>query len=68
MLHKGGFLWEKDQKAFEESSIKQQKVVRKHEAEINALREESEQAHEVNKRIGQLEQIVRNIIDGGGSE
>lgn len=58
----------KDQKAFEESSIKQQKVVRKHEAEINALREESEQAHEVNKRIGQLEQIVRNIIDGGGSE
>lgn len=58
----------KDQKAFEESSIKQQKVVRKHEAEINALREESKRAHEVNKRIGQLEQIVRNIIGGGGSE
>ena len=58
----------KDQKAFEESSIKQQKVVRKHEAEINALQEESERAHEVNKRIGQLEQIVRNIIGGGGSE
>ena len=58
----------KDHKAFEESSIKQQKVVRKHEAEINALREESERAHEVNKRIGQLEQIVRNIIGGGGSE
>lgn len=58
----------KDQKDFEESSIKQQKVVRKHEAEINALREEAEQAHEANWRIGQLEQIVKNITDGGGNE
>ena len=58
----------KDQKAFEESSVKQQKVARKHEAEINALREEAEQAHEANRRVDQLEQIVKNITEGGGSE
>ena len=56
----------KDQKAFEESSVKQQKVARKHEAEINALR--AEQAHEANRRVDQLEQIVKNITEGGGSE
>ena len=55
----------KDQKAFEESSVKQQKVARKHEAEINALRAEAEQAHE---RVDQLEQIAKNITEGGGSE
>ena len=58
----------KDQKAFEESSVKQQKVARKHEAEINALRAEAEQAHEANRRVDQLEQIVKNITEGGGSE
>ena len=51
----------KDQKAFEENFVKQQKVVRMHEAEINVLRAEAEQAHEVNRRIDQLEQIVKNI-------
>ena len=56
----------KDQKAFEESSVKQQKVTRKHEAEINALRTEAEQAHEANRYIDQLEQIVKNITEGGG--
>ena len=54
----------KDQK----TSVKQQKVTRKHEAEINALRAEVEQAHEANRRVGQLEQIVKNIIEGGGTE
>ena len=58
----------KDQKAFEESSVKQQKVARKHEAEINALRAEAEQAHQANRRVDQLEQIVKNIAEGGGSE
>lgn len=58
----------KNQKAFEESSVKQQKVARKHEAEINALRAEAEQAHEANRRIDQLEQIVKNITKGSGSE
>lgn len=61
----------KDQKAFEESSIKQKRVVRKHEAEINALRTESEQANKAsmtaNRRIDQLEQIVKNITVGGGN-
>ena len=58
----------KDQKAFEECSVKQQEVARKHEAEINALRAEAEQAHEANRRVDQLEQIVKNITEGGGSE
>lgn len=58
----------KEQKAFEESSVKQQKVARKHEAEINALRAEAEQAHEVNRRVDQLEQIVKSITEGGGNE
>ena len=58
----------KDQKAFEESSVKQQMVARKHEAEINALRAEAEQAREVNRRVDQLEQIVKNITEGGGGE
>lgn len=57
----------KDQKAFEESCVKQQKVTRKHEAEINALRAEAEQAHEAIRRVDQLEQIVKNITEGGGS-
>lgn len=55
----------KDQKAFEENSVKQQKVARMHEAEINAFRAEAEQAHEVNRRIDQLEQIVKNITEEG---
>lgn len=54
----------KDQKAFEESPVKQRKVARKHEAEINALRAEAERAHEANRRINQLEQIVKNITEG----
>ena len=58
----------KDQKAFEESFVKQQKVARKHEAEINALRVEAEQAYEANRRVDQLGQIVKNISEGGGSE
>lgn len=58
----------KDRKTFEESSVKQQKVVRKHEAEINALRAEAEQAHKANRGVDQLEQIVKNIREGGGSE
>lgn len=58
----------KDQKAFEESSVKQQKVVRKHEAEINTLQAEAERVHEANRRVDQLEQIVKNITEGGGSE
>lgn len=58
----------KDQKAFEECSVKQQEVARKHEAEINALRAEAEQAREANRRIDQLEHIVKKITEEGGSE
>lgn len=45
----------KDQKTFEESSVNQQKVAHKHEAEITALLAETEQAREVNRRIDQLD-------------
>lgn len=58
----------KDRKAFEESSVKQQTVARKHEAEINALRQEAEQAKEAGYRIDVLEQIVKNITERGGNE
>jgi len=62
------FYRKKDQKVFEESLAKQQKIVRKHEAEINALKAEAEQAQEATRRVGQLEQIVKSITEGGGSE
>ena len=57
-----------DQKNFEESSVKRQKVLRKHEAEINALRAEAEQIQETTRRANQLEKIVKNIAEGGESE
>lgn len=57
----------KDQKIFEESSAKQQEVTRKHEAEINALKAEAEQAQEVSRRVKQLDQIVKNITKGDGN-
>lgn len=57
-----------DQKNFEESSVKQQKVIRKHEAEINVLRAEAKQAQEATRRVDQLEKIVKNITEGGESE
>lgn len=56
-----------DIKAFEENSIKQQQVVRKHEAEINALRAEAEQAHKTIRHIEQLESIINDTIRGGES-
>ena len=53
----------RDQKAFEVSSIKQQLVARKQKAEIDALRVEAEQAHEIGRRVDQLEQIVKSITE-----
>lgn len=58
----------KDQKSFEENAIAQQKVIRKHEAEINVLKEQAEQAQDAQQRVDQLEQIVKNITEGGASE
>lgn len=60
--------WKKDQKAYEESSVKQQKIVRKHEAEINILREEAEQAQKINRRLEQIERAVKNITEGSDSD
>lgn len=58
----------KDPKAFEENSVKQQKVARMHEAEINTFLSETERAREANRRVDQLEQIVKSITEGCGSE
>ena len=58
----------KDQKAFEENTLKQQQVIRKHEAEINVLKDEAEQAQETLRKVDQLAQIVNNITEGGASE
>lgn len=58
----------KDQKTFEENTVKQQQVIRKHEAEINVLKDEAEQAQEAMQKVDQLAQIVNNMIEGGVSE
>ncbi len=58
----------KDQEAFRENALKQQQVIRKHEAEINVLKDEAEQAQETLRKVDQLAQIVNNITEGGASE
>ena len=57
-----------DQKAFEKNAINQQAVIRKHEAEINVLKEQADQAQDAQQRVDRLEQIVKNITEGGASE
>lgn len=54
----------KDQKTFDENAHKQQQVIRKHEAEINMLKDEAEQKQEVLQKVEQLEQIVNNLTEG----
>lgn len=58
----------KDQKAFDKNALKQQQVIRKHEAEINVLKDEAEQAQDALQKVDQLEQIVNNMTEGGASE
>ena len=58
----------KDKKTFDENALKQQQVIRKHEAEINVLKNEAEQAREALQKVDQLEQIVNNLTEGGFSE
>lgn len=58
----------KDNKAFAENTHKQQQVIRKHEAEINVLKDEAEQGQEARQKVDQLEQIVNNLTEGGASE
>lgn len=57
-----------DKKAFEENAVNQQAVIRKHEAEINILKEQADQAQDAQQRVDRLEQIIKNIADGGASE
>lgn len=58
----------KDQESFKENALKQQKVIRKHEAEINVLKSEAEQAQETLQKVDQLEQIVKNMTEEGATE
>lgn len=48
--------------------VKQQQVIRKHEAEINVLKCEAEQAQEAMQKVDRLAQIVNNMTEGGTSE
>lgn len=57
-----------DKKAFDENALKQQQVIGKHEAEINVLKNEAEQAQEALQKVNQLAQIVNNLTEGGFSE
>lgn len=58
----------KDLKSFEENAMKQQAVIRKHEAEINVLKETSVQAQRAQQKVDQLEEIVRNLTEEGATE
>ena len=58
----------KDQKTFDENARKKQQVIRKHETEINVLKDEAEQTYEALQKVDQLEQIVNNLTEGGVSE
>lgn len=58
----------KDQKAFEDNAVKQQQIIRKHEAEINVLKGEAEQAQKAIQKVDQLAQIINNMTEGGVSE
>lgn len=58
----------KDQKAFEEKMVKQQQVIRKHEAEINVMKDEAEQVHEAMQKVESLTKIVNSMTKGGTSE
>lgn len=58
----------KGKKTFDENALKQQQVIRKHEAEINVLKNEAEQAQEALQKVDQLAQIVNNRTEEGFSE
>ena len=49
-----------DQKHFEESTVKQQAVLRKHEAEINVLKSEAERVQEAKQMLELLKHIANN--------
>lgn len=57
-----------DQKDFEKNAVNQQAVIRKHEAEINMLKEQADQARDAQQKVDRLEQIIKNKADGGASE
>lgn len=57
-----------DQKAFEKNTVSYQAATRKHEAEINVLREQANRSQDAKLRVDQLEKIVKDITEGGASE
>ena len=55
----------KDKRAIEENMVKQQQVIRIHEAEINSLKDEAEQSQQAFQKVDQLAQIVNNMTEEG---
>ena len=58
----------RERKAFEENALKQQRIVRMHEAEINILKSEAACVQKAVEKIDQLEQIVNGFTEGAVNE
>ena len=56
---------EKDdvEKAYEKDSVKYKSITQKHEAEIQALKEQAEKSAQAEERVQQLEQVVHEILE-----
>lgn len=57
--------FEKDaiEKAYEADSVKYKSVARKHEAEIQVLKEKADRSSQAEQRVQQLEQVVQDILE-----
>ena len=51
------------EKAYQEESIKYKSMTQKHEAEIQALKEQAEKNAQAEERVQQLEQVVHEILE-----
>ena len=57
--------FEKDaiEQAYEADSVKYKSVARKHEAEIQVLKEKADRSSQAEQRVQQLEQVVQDILE-----
>lgn len=55
----------KDRKTSDQNAQKQQKAIRKQESEINVLKAEAEQAQATERKVDWLEQIIKEMSEGG---
>lgn len=51
------------ERAYEEDSIKYKSVARKHEAEIQVLKQKANKSEKAEQRVQQLEQVVQDILE-----